>query len=69
MLTAAAAKTLPFLTLAILFVAVTWETVHVVDWCITLFERAGDGTAAGYLRMHAYTYITFVFGDVGWTLN
>lgn len=59
------------LTVLLLAVAVIWQTVHLIEWCGVLFEGYGDGTVAGYLRMHAYTYITHVFGEsaFGWTVG
>ncbi|MFA6690164.1 MAG: hypothetical protein AB7E75_03500 [Candidatus Methanomethylophilaceae archaeon] len=58
------------LAAALLVTAVLWETNHLIDWCRTLYEAYGDGSVAGYLRMHAYTYVTFVFGEgaFGWTV-
>jgi hypothetical protein len=58
------------LAIVLLVTAVLWETDHLIDWCRTLYEAYGDGTVAGYLRMHAYTYVTFVFGEgaFGWTV-
>lgn len=55
----------------LLAIAMLWETAHLVDWCRTLYEAYGDGTVAGYLRMHAYTYVTYVFGEgtFGWTVG
>ena len=64
-------RILPVLLLIFVFAAVTWETVHLVDWCMTMYTRYEDGTLAGYLRMHAYTYMSWVFGEepFGWTVG
>lgn len=49
--------------LAILFVAVLWETQHLLDWIVEL--KVND--AAFLLREHAYTYVKWFFGtDFGW---
>ncbi|MCI2075192.1 MAG: hypothetical protein LKJ94_05790 [Candidatus Methanomethylophilus sp.] len=68
---AAAARALAPASVLLLAAAVTWETLHLVDWCITLAEQHGSGTLAEYLRVHAYTYMSFVFGDepFGWTME
>ncbi|MFA6690160.1 MAG: hypothetical protein WCS18_11850 [Sphaerochaetaceae bacterium] len=56
------------LAVVLLITAVLWETVHLVDWCMSLYTTYGDGTVAGYLRMHAYTYVSYIFGEspFGW---
>lgn len=58
------------LGVTLLLVAVAWETKHLINWCSALYEMYGDGSIAGYLRMHAYTYVTAVFGEgsLGWTV-
>lgn len=55
----------------LLFAAVTWETLHLVDWCLAVAGQHEGGTLAEYLRVHAYTYMEFVFGDepFGWTME
>ena len=58
------------LLVLILSIAVLWQTIHIIEWCGTLYASYGDGTLAGYLRMHAYTYVTHIFGDShGWTIG
>lgn len=50
----------------LLFVAVTWEAFHLVDWANTL----SSGSASSYLRHHAYTYVTWFFGtSFGWEVQ
>lgn len=57
-------------TIILLAVAVLWQTVHLIEWCGVLYDAYGDGTVASYLRMHAYTYVTHIFGDsLGWTVG
>ncbi|KUE73348.1 hypothetical protein AUQ37_02665 [Candidatus Methanomethylophilus sp. 1R26] len=66
---ALAARALPALFAAVIIAAVAWETVHLLEWCAELCGRYADGSLAGYLRMHAYTYMSYVFGEepFGWT--
>lgn len=50
----------------LLLTAVLWESVHLVDWALTL----SGGDPASYLRHHAYDYVTWLFGtDLGWTVE
>jgi hypothetical protein len=54
----------------LLAIAVIWQTVHLIEWCGILYDAYGGGTVASYLRMHAYTYVTHIFGDsFGWTVG
>ena len=48
----------------ILLTAVTWETYHLIDWMMKLYELNGDGTLASYLRIHAKTYVDHIFGGM-----
>lgn len=59
------------LAVVLLFVAVLWETDHLIEWCSSLYVTYGDGTVAGNLRMHAYTYVSYIFGEgtLGWTVG
>ncbi len=53
------------LVLAIIALAVLWETQHLIDWAVNL----NSGDAAHLLREHAYTYVKWFFGtDFGWKL-
>ena len=54
------------LFVAILALAVAWETWHLINWGMTMWEAHGDGSLSAYLRNHAYTYVHHVFGDLGW---
>jgi hypothetical protein len=63
-------KIIAGLLVVILSVAVLWQTLHIIDWCWMLYTSYGDGTLSGYLRMHAYTYVSHIFGDShGWILG
>ena len=59
-----------YIVFAVLFLAVAWQSLHLLDWVSTLWDaHAGDGIAA-YLRQHAYTYTEHVFGDLlNWRLG
>ncbi|MDD2532069.1 hypothetical protein SDC9_103464 [bioreactor metagenome] len=59
----------PYLGMALLATAVAWQTWHLVDGGITMYQAHGDGSLASYLRHHAYVYVRWFFGtDFGWTL-
>lgn len=69
MVTYYAGRVLAIAGLGLLTVAVMWEANHMIEWARTLWEAHGDGSVASYLRYHAYTYVTWLFGtDFGWTL-
>lgn len=55
----------------ILGIALVWETQHLIDWFGWMYQEYGNGTLAGYLRVHAYTYFEWAFGDnpFGWRLE
>ncbi len=56
---------LGIIILAVIGLALYWEVNHLIDWIGFLKEDP-----CGYLRKHAYDYITWVFGtDFGWTLG
>lgn len=59
------------LAVVLMITAVLWETDHLIDWCSSLYVTYGDGTVAGYLRMHAYTYVSHIFGEnpFGWVVG
>ena len=51
------------LVLAAIFIAVMWETQHLLDWIVNLHQN----DAAGVLREHACDYTEWFFGtDFGW---
>lgn len=59
------------LHIAVILIAavVLWQTWHLIDWTMTLYEASGNGTVSSYLRHHAYTYVEWFFGtDFGWRL-
>lgn len=59
------------LLIALLIVAVLWQTIHIIEWCADLYALYGDDTLSGYLRMHAYTYVSHIFGEgaFDWTIG
>ena len=51
------------LLMAVILAAVLWEVSHLLEWGSLLSEDP-----AGYLRLHAYTYVRWMFGtDFGWS--
>ena len=43
---------------AVLFVALAWQTLHMLDWWATLWTEHSNGSLAAYLRIHADTYMS-----------
>ena len=52
-----------FITI-LLCIAVAWQTFHLIEWAVTLWDAHGNGDVAAYLRQHADTYLKHVFGDL-----
>lgn len=60
----------PYALLAFAWVAVAWQTLHIIEWAADVSAACGDGSVASFLRVHAYTYMERVFGDTfGWRLG
>ena len=50
-------QALGLLLLAVIFMAVVWEVVHLFEWSVFL-----SGDPAKYLREHAHAYTEWMFG-------
>ena len=50
-------QALGLLLLAVIFMAVAWEVVHLFEWSMFLSEDP-----AKYLREHAHAYTEWMFG-------
>lgn len=54
---------IPHAILILSMAAVLWQSYHMITWAYEL----SDGSAADYLRHHAYVYFDRIFGNpFGW---